>query len=259
MTVPEETTPPEKEEGGLTDKLSGMFQGIKRMTGKPEKGQTESAEGGSSALDKIYGQVRSLVGWRSAEDTAKLFKAWAAKTNKAPKFTAWLNELSLEDAAEFTSRIAELCENQHFKLNWLVDPEAKPLDDKLRAELTEVVYAYIIAEWKGNQLQEELQVFVTLQDWLEHPTHKKYKKLNSQIFSALVDEKVVTAPSMDLFMASDKERETHFVDAIKKVANEDRPRLNRLLKAELKASKEAEADSGPEQATDAVGDALKKE
>lgn len=242
---------PQKEESTITKKIGGVFEGIKRMTTRPEK-ETESGEDEpTSTLGKVYDQVRSVVGWKSGEDLAKMFRAWVVNVpikddnearfqqklpQEAEAFTTWVRTLPLNELEAFSEQVATFCEKMNFELLWLVDPEVEHIEVETKQALASVVYLYSLAQWRALQHQDDIKIFVAYRDWTANPKHKKYKPFNQQLFSKLVDKSLVPAPPMDLFMASDKERQAHFMAMIEKVRAENKDAFNAVLKTQIIAS-----------------------
>ena len=101
-------------------------------------------------------------------------------------------------------------------------------------------------------MQPGIKVFVNLQKWLADPFAKQYDEFNRQLFTKLTAEELIPAPSLELFLAPEKEREEYSVQAIKDLIAEDNQRFYQILKAqvEVTTAEPATTDGGEDTSSD---------
>jgi hypothetical protein len=179
---------------------------------------------------------------RRKRERLQRFKAWAGgdltgkvqpAAEAAPAFSTWLDNLSEKELAAFVQRISGFCADLNFELTWLFDPE---IDNApaLKEALTELVLLFALVQWKALEAQDDIKVFSTFLAWQAG----KARKLTPKLFMRLVEQELIDAPPPALFLAPERERQAHMVDAIKKFVEKDRQAFNVILKDVIFASTE---------------------
>jgi hypothetical protein len=187
------------------------------------------------------------IGRRKKE--AQRFREWVASLPGVPKaFTTWLEGLSPQEAETFAQRVASFGSGLKVNLAWLLD-EQMDNDPELKQEVEKAMALYCQAYWKAAVAQDDVEAFATFQAWQEAPG--KHKELSQRLFARLAEDGLVSAPS-ELYLASEKERQAHAVQAIRDFAEKDRPAFNAILKEELDSLRrgpDTSASAAPASAT----------
>ncbi len=190
---------------------------------------------------------------KKKNETPAQFKEWVAATpalkseqlnaKTTQAFVAWLDVLSEEELKAFTQRIVNFCSGLNFELEWLLGDQLDN-DQALRESLAELVLLYATVSWKAVDAQDDIKVFETFQDWKSG----KQKPLTQKLFSRLVTKELIAAPSTDLFLASEKERQAYMVEAINQFAETNKEVLNTTLEEIIKADASADTNSATQEA-----------
>ena len=255
------TTKPVDESQGFISKLtSGVGKAWQKA---PSTDQVKNQVSSQTArVGQTYGQIKKAIGLEDYKKQAELLKDWAptlAKNGKIAKTFAeqtqacidWLAGASPEDAEKFTRELASFCSSLNFQLLWLIDADtAKTVTPAMQRTMTDVVHLYSLSRWEASLVQEDICDYLSLREWLSNPTADKYRTLNQRLFAALVEAKLVDAPSLDLFMASEADRQAHFAQSSQQVLEQDVQRFHDIfgqqqaaLAEEAQKAAEAEAEA----------------
>jgi hypothetical protein len=260
------TTKPVDESQGFISKItSGVGKAWQKA---PSTDQVKSQVSSQTArVGQTYGQIKKAIGLEDYKKQAELLKAWApvlANNGKIAKTFAdqtqacldWLAGASTEDAEKFTRQLASFCSSLNFQLLWLIDEDtAKTVTPSMKQTMTDVVHLYSLSRWEANLIQEDICDYLSLREWLSNPAADKYQALNQRLFAAMVEAKLVETPSLDLFLASEADRQAHFVEASQQVLAQDVQRFHDIfgqqqaaLAEEAQKAAEAEAEAAAEAA-----------
>jgi len=207
----------------------------------PEKEPTMISKASGWMDDQVTG-ISNKLGWKKNKDLPEQFKAWVTDSKEADAgLKTWLANLSEDGLKALTEQLTEFCGSLNLELDWLVNKGIEK-DPDLREVVSEVVLSYCTACWKATESQDELQIFKTYISLIENPTSKSNIALSKEVFTALVKEGLAETAPPELFLAPDKERQTHMVETIQKVADDNRKTFNKILRGAI-ASQEETAPS----------------
>lgn len=203
----------------------------------PPKEEQPAAPGRlASAKNWLVGKtnsVRNTVGGKSQPDPVKLLRAWAAESlNQNKGLQTWITTLSDNGATALTSQLTDFCRNLNVELLWLLDKGLEK-DQELKQQISEIVVSYCNACWKAAEAQDELKTYQTILALQENPGKKENRVLSQSIFTELVKRNLTTPTPPELFLADDKERHQHVMDAIQKAADKDRKTFNKVVNTVL--------------------------
>lgn len=203
----------------------------------PEKEPTMVAKASDWMGNQVSG-IGNKLGWKKNEELPSQFRNWVANSKEVDKgLKTWISDMPDDGLQGLTEQLAEFCNNLNIELDWLVS-EGIEKDPDLKKVISEIVLSYCNACWKAAESQDELEVFKTYLSLIENPTNKANVILSKDIFTELVKQGLTETAPPELFLASDKERQTHMVEAIQKTADENRKAFNQVIRIVLTKQEE---------------------
>ncbi len=214
---PLETAPqpaPKKKNGGqITTRITKTYQSWRKKI-SPEQRKNKFPQRFKEWLIDTLTQKEPSAGSLSGPDRA---------------FTTWLADLSVEEVESFSRQVANFCSGSNFELAWLVDSQ---LDNN--PELKHIVEGAVVyfcrMQWQALLLQDDIKVLSTFWAWQTNPAKKEQQELGQQLFVKLLEKGLLSVPPPELFLAPEKERQSHMAQAIREFAVQDRQTLNATLK-----------------------------
>jgi hypothetical protein len=224
----------------------------RRRKTRTRKGWRARLRGWSERIPlKSWRDKISLRGWRprlpfrgrrrKRQESPQQFKKWVASAALAerktlykdlPKsaqgFTTWLDGLATPETRLLCHQAADFCADFDLELAWLLDGQLDEVAE-LKQAVEEIVALYGLAHWKATQAQGNIKTFATYRAWQEDPFEEQHRELNQKLFAKLVEKKLVPAPSPELFMTPEQEREAYVVQTIRQVAEDQREAFNAIL------------------------------
>ncbi len=182
----------------------------------------------SKTVEDIKGMGNKIRD-RKSSDLSGQFRSWAADGLETDEdLKVWLAALSDKGIEALTEQLATFCSELNLELSWLVRQQLNHKPDLKRAG-EEIVIFYCRACWKAVQIQDDIQIFTTLQDIQNNPSDKKYRALSQKLYAELAKRELVSeAP--DLFTAPEKVRWGHVAQAIHQVAQTDQNTFDTVFK-----------------------------
>jgi len=212
----------------FTAKVGDSVNNLKEKT--PDRSQVkESLTDQSVKMGDAYDQWRG----RNYKELVQLLKEWAPdlEGNKivakelsqdTASFVAWLEDASDDDLRELIRQLYAFSQAQNLDLRWLMDPEmSKFAEKKLLQTMTEIVQLYCLTYWRSKAIQDEMDMLSRLQSWLADPTAKENADFNKELFNRLSAEGDIPQPPLELFLASEEERQAYTVKAIQEFIEND--------------------------------------
>jgi len=226
-----------------------------------ENKSIEASGGGHIPL--AHRVSEALNGWNPlAKDDNQLappFKEWAASTHFAKRvkrirestrgMKSWLAELSAEESEILTKQVNQFASDLNFEFSWLLDKELD-YDRELKRDIEEIIVLYCLATFKGLLLQDELNMFIMLQAWLENSTSKEYRELNQKLFTTLVERELAEGVPSDLLLADEEQRSQYAIQAINQVLQADRKTFLAILKEVLLATETEQTEQAEQEMVD---------
>jgi len=201
------------------------------------------------AKDWVVGKsssVRNTFSRKAQPDPVQLLRAWAAESlNQNKGLQNWITTLSDNGAQALTQQLIDFCHNLNVELMWLLDKGLEK-DPELKQTIGEIAVGYATACWKAAQAQEDLKTYQSYLSLLENPTSKENRVLSQSVFTELVKRGLTPAVKAELFLATDKERQEHVLEAIKKAAEKDRKAFNQVLSTVIFNTAKGEATPAAE-------------
>lgn len=202
--------------------------------------------GGGGGLGQLFKDLTSRIGTRkTAQELVELFRTWLVELpvekkafldgklqNDLDGVTTWLAELTPDEAKIFYKQLSAFCANLNFELAWLVDPQTDN-DPTIETALEQAVMLYCLAQWKAEQVQDDIEEFLLFKAWVHDPADDDYEDLNQKVFAKLLEKGLASNPPAELFMASAEERQAHFVGIIQEVIEKDQQGLYAIVKEVL--------------------------
>jgi hypothetical protein len=178
---------------------------------------SESAKSlSSSVTEKSGGWLDRLKApFKKKPDQAMQFRAWASQLDaEHSELSAWLSALSDEANAQLANELVVFCRNQNLELAWLFDEQT---DIDLKNGLQDLVVFYCRALVKAVNAKP----LATYQRWQAAPTLPENRSFTQDLYTRLVSAGLVSVPG-ELLLASEKERESHVIQAIQTAVVEHR-------------------------------------
>lgn len=210
-------------------KMAETQEAIKEST----TGEAEQDQGPTGPLARYAANVRSRL-TRNKQETAKKFQTWADATIEDDQLRTWLTRLSPEAISALTEQLADFCVNLGFELPWLLDGSLDR-DPEIKQGAVAVVSSYCQACWNAAQSYANYELFKLLLEIEHEPFMRKHHDLGRRLFAELVKREMADAAPPELFMASEKERQTHMTKAIQQAAESNREMFKAVLKDVLVA------------------------
>ena len=185
---------------------------------------SESAKSLSSSVTEKSGSWldRLKVPFKKKPDQALQFKAWASQLDtEHAELSTWLSALSDEASAQLANELVVFCRNQNLELAWLFDEKT---DVDLKSGLQELVVFYCRAIVKAANAKP----LAAYQRWQAAPTLPENRSFTQDLYTRLVSSGLVSVPG-ELLLASEKERESHVIQAIQTAVVEHRAAVMTLV------------------------------
>jgi hypothetical protein len=161
---------------------------------------------------------------------APKFRAWMALAlNAEPALNSWLSTLSDEQMNVLAHHIDAFAHEMGFELTWLLDQEMAQYPALTKA-LTSVVVDYCQACRQSVIIQEELEAFRVLRQYLLNPNSTQNREFGQALFGKLLEQGVVPIKVADHLALPDRERRQQIATAIQQAAREKHGTLQRILK-----------------------------
>jgi len=189
-----------------------------------------------SGIGNVYDGLEKRVKSRKSHQLLPIhIKEWLAEVaeqQQAAEFKAlakWLQTLPSIEAELFSKQLIEFCNVRNFNVLWLVENNLED-DLALKEVLEQAVLSFGVAYWHTAQVQDDLQAFILLREWLNAPNKSEHSQLTQQLFTKLIEQGLTDSPPASLFLASESERQIYIVDAIGKVVEQDKQAVMATLK-----------------------------
>ncbi len=200
-----------------------------------------------SFTSRITEGLKGIGDWfgnNKQEALSANFRQWAAESLEQEEgLKAWLASLSDEGVQALSGQLASFSADLNMDLEWLLNGQLEE-EPELKQALEEIVVAFCLACWKATQVQDEVEVYTTYQNLEDNPNSRKNRDLTQQLFVTMVNKELVPAASTELFVATDKERHTYMLAAVRDVANKDRATFDSVLKEVIWADRIVEDGAG---------------
>jgi hypothetical protein len=156
---------------------------------------------------------------RKHKQLPALLLAWAEQRDRHG-VGAWLQRLSVKELKLLTKDVAVFTRDMGFDLLWVVDQQIDEVN--LRDEVGHMVFSYIEAFYRAAILQDDMHLYVTLVDFLNNLSRRRYQAQAQAVFKQLIDDGVIPRSSAELIFARKSKRIKHVEQAILQAAQSDR-------------------------------------
>ncbi|MBN1487798.1 MAG: hypothetical protein JW981_09165 [Anaerolineae bacterium] len=187
--------------------------------------------------------VQKLREWVTRAALSEKHALYGDLSTAAGSFTAWVVQEDPKKVDAFAQGLGSFTASMGIDLHWLLN-EQVVIAPELKESLEDVVALYCLSYWKALQVQNDVRAFAIYQSWQMSPAKGRNPELSQKLFAALMDRGLIEDPPSSLFMASEQEREAYVVGAIRKVAQNNQPEFNAVLK-EVLGLTEVEAEDAP--------------
>ncbi len=199
---------------------------------------TPYRSGASGGFMRWWDRMRG----RQQKKTPKEFIAWVESLEPSgnPMVTElknWLATLEPKEIHQLMNQVAAFGAPFDFDLVWLLDGQVHS-NLQLKQALEETVVWYCLANSNINLVADDIQAFIVFQAWQKDPNNKKQQQFSQQLFAKLVDEGLAAPAPADLFLASNKRRQKHAVEAIQEAAKQHPDAFNTALKVVVLSDKQ---------------------
>jgi len=197
----------------------------KTPTAKPADTPTKP----SGMLTRLTNQWSQLLGRKPpvSDDPVRIWLANVFVENPAER--VWFASLTPEQFKLLRNELTAFCAELGFDLIWLVEQASfKPA--ALEATGKTIVTHYCRAVRAAVLVHDDMNALQRYQAFLSNPRSKENLALGQQLFTRLVDEKLVPAVTSELLMAGEKERQAFVLQSIQTAAKQNEVVFSAVLK-----------------------------
>lgn len=185
----------------------------------------------------IANNLRNKLSNQQDTFSTKQFKAWVASAaasdgqalydslpRDAQDFAGRTAALSDAELQTLIQQVSDFCTSLNLNLHWLFEAQLDEGSEPKQA-VEGVVMLYCLAHAKATRVQDDVKALNAFQNWQAKPEAAEQRDVTQRVYGRLVEKGLVTAPSPDQFMQSDKERQTHVVSTVQQMAKTNKQAL----------------------------------
>lgn len=163
------------------------------------------------------------------QEHAEHFQQWISTNIENETLKQWLLALSPDAIRALTMQLNEFCSDLNCELSWLFENRLEN-DPEIERMLRDMVVSYCTACWHASQGYTDFELFKVIDEVEQNPFSRKNRDMSTKLFANLVKEDLAPSIPTELFMSSEKERQSHMSQAIHQAATSNRDAFKRVLR-----------------------------
>lgn len=164
---------------------------------------------------------------KKRKQLAQLLVQWAARVDPHG-VGAWMRRLSDGELNVLTKDVDLYTKDMGFDLLWVLDDQID--DPVLREHVNQTVFKYVQSFYLAAGLQDDMQLYTTLVDFLNNMGSRKYRPKADAIYRQLSVDGLIPNAEPGILFEKRAKRLEHIENAIRQTAQSNRDALKRVIR-----------------------------